>query len=113
MKPSIKVTAAGEELIRDWIVGAYETALNNGAAFVYNNQLVWKQYLTYVKSWNIMSTATAAFPGQEPMIEINHALQAKQKELLRAIYQRIVSLPMLGLDAVWLEYQSFENAQSK
>ncbi len=113
MKPMIKLTPVGEEMIRDWIVGAYETALNNGSAFVFNNHLVWKQYLTYVKSWNIMSTNPTVIPGQEPMIEINHSLQAKQKELLRAIYQRIITHPMLGLDALWMEYEAFEKAQSE
>lgn len=108
-QPIIKLTQEGEELIRTWVTGAYETALTHGAAFVYNNHLVWKQYLTYVKSWNIFSPNR---PG-EALAGIDHTLASKQKELLRSIYQRIITLPMLGLDGLWMEYEAFEKAQSE
>ncbi|GFH44969.1 hypothetical protein CTEN210_01443 [Chaetoceros tenuissimus] len=100
----IQLTTDGEELVRDWIVTAYETALNNGAAFAINNQLVWKQYLNFVKSWNVVATDGSG---------VNHALHTKQKELLRGIYQRLITLPMLGLDGLWKEYEAFERAQSE
>jgi hypothetical protein len=108
-QPLIKLTQEGEELIRSWVTGAYETALTHGAAFVYNNHLVWKQYLTYVKSWNIFGSSR---PG-EALAVIDHTLASKQKELLRSIYQRIITLPMLGLDGLWMEYEAFEKAQSE
>ena len=106
---STKLTSEGEELIRDWIIGAYETALSNGVSFVYNNDIIWKQYLTYVKSWNIMTTN----PLNVSEVTINHMLHSKQKELLRSIYQRIVMLPMTGLDTLWNEYEAYEKAQSE
>lgn len=108
-QPMIKLTPQGEELIRTWITGAYEAALTNGAAVVYNNHLVWKQYLNYVKSWNVFGTSR---PG-EAIAGIDHTLASKQKELLRSIYQRIIALPMLGLDGLWLEYEAFEKSQSE
>jgi hypothetical protein len=108
-----KITPAGEDLIRDWIVGAYETALNNGAAFVYNNDIIWKQYLSYVKSWNVMTTSSTTNNTAAPEVTVNHMLHSKQKELLRSIYQRIVTLPMTGLDSLWTEYENYEKAQSE
>ncbi len=104
-----KITQEGEELIRNWIIEAYETALNNGASFVHNNDAIWKQYLAYVKSWNIMM----ANPLNTAELTINHMLHSKQKELLRSIYQRIVTLPMTGLDSLWTEYEVYEKAQSE
>jgi len=112
-KNIIKLTQEGEDLIRDWIVTAYETALTRGAAFAFNNHSVWKQYLNYVKSWNIMQAAAPSGTGQDVTTGINHALHSKQKELLRGIYQRIITLPMLGLDGLWKEYETFERAQSE
>ncbi len=115
-----KITSQGEDLIRNWIIGAYETALSNGASFVYNNDIIWKQYLKYVKSWNIMTTSTTSINNTSmsttnpmPEVTINHMLHSKQKELLRSIYQRIVTLPMTGLDNLWMEYESYEKAQSE
>ncbi len=114
-KPSTKIQLKkeGEELIRDWITGAYETALNNGASFVFNNHLVWRQFLGFVKSWNIMQAPSGGNLGQEPIAGIDHSLASKQKSLLRSIYQRIITLPMLGLDGLWVEYENFEKAQSE
>jgi Pre-mRNA 3''-end processing (cleavage and polyadenylation) factor len=108
-KPVMKLGPEGEDLVRDWVVEAYERALSGGAAFAVNNHLIWKQYLNHVKSWNV-------FQQQVDSLEmggINHALHSRQKELLRSIYQRIVTLPMLGLDGLWKEYEVFEKAQSE
>ena len=105
-----RITQKGEDLIRDWIIGAYETALSNGAAFVHNNDVIWKAYLSYIKSWNVMMTAASP---TNPEVTINHMLHSKQKELLRSIYQRIVQLPMTGLDSLWTEYEVYEKAQSE
>jgi|AntRauTorckE5430_2_1112549.scaffolds.fasta_scaffold00204_14 hypothetical protein len=116
MNPSkniIKLTQDGENLIRDWIVTAYETALAHGAAFAFNNHSMWKQYLNFVKAWNIMVAAAPSETGQDTMPGINHSLHSKQKELLRGVYQRIITLPMLGLDGLWKEYETFERAQSE
>jgi hypothetical protein len=114
-KPSttIQLNKEGEELIRDWITGAYETVLANGASYVFNNHLVWRQYLGFVKSWNVMQAQPAGNMGQEPIAGIDHSLVSKQKALLRSIYQRIITLPMLGLDGLWVEYENFEKAQSE
>lgn len=108
-----KLTSDGEELIRDWIIGAYETALSNGASFVYNNDIIWKKYLSYVKSWNIMNTTVSTNATSGTELTINHMLHTKQKALLRSIYQRIVTLPMTGLDSLWTEYEMYEKAQSE
>lgn len=105
---SLKLTSTGEELVRDLIIGAYETALKNGAAFVIDNSKIWKQYLNYVKSWNLIPTSAT-----EVAITIDHTLHSKQKQLLRSIYQRIIALPMLGLDSLWQAYEGFEKAQSE
>ena len=109
----IKLSKEGEDLIRDWITTAYETAVSHGASFAFNNHLVWKQYLNYVKSWNIMQAAAPSGGSQDAMPGINHALHSKQKEILRGIYQRLIALPMLGLDGLWKEYEGFERAQSE
>lgn len=116
-KSIMKLSSEGENLIRDAVIAAFETALSKGAAFAVNNHLIWKQYLNYVKSWNIMQqvdASSSAQGGVAPAVGgVNHALHSKQKELLRSIYQRIVALPMLGLDGLWKEYEIFEKAQSE
>lgn len=109
----IQLNKEGEDLIREWITESYEAALENGSAFVFNNHLIWRQYLGYVKAWNIMQTQPAGSLGQEPISGIDHSLASKQKASLRSIYQRIITLPMLGLDGLWVEYENFEKAQSE
>jgi len=111
----MKLTPEGEDLVRNWVVEAYEKALSGGAAFAVNNYLIWKQYLNHVKSWNVFQQQQQQQQNVDmpEMGGINHALLSRQKELLRSIYQRIVTLPMLGLDGLWKEYEVFERAQSE
>lgn len=87
------------ELARKWGMDAYELAINH-AASSFNNHLLWKQYLTQVKSWLPANT-------NDP------ALQQKQMIQLRSIYQRLVAHPMTGLDQFWQEYEAFERSQSE
>lgn len=92
--------------VREQTQKAYETALSH-ADFCHNNHLLWKQYLEFVRSW---------VPSQDVADEntaSDHVLQQKQMIQLRAIYQRLVCLPMTGLDALWQEYEAFEKQQSE
>ena len=95
----------GAQLVREWTMAAYELAISQ-AAFVVNNQMLWKQYLAYVKSWSTTTTG----PGGT---STDHALAQKQMLQLRSIYQRLVVHPMTGLDQLWQEYEAFERAQSE
>ena len=90
-----------ESVVRQATVDAYEVAVSY-ASFVNNNHLLWKQYLSYVKSWT--SSAAAA---------TDHSLAQKQMVQLRSIYQRLVTHPMTGLDQLWQEYEAFERGQSE
>ena len=90
-----------EEFERKATIDAYELAISQ-ASFVYNNHLLWKQYLSYVKSW-IPNPATNA----------DHSLAQKQMLQLRSLYQRLVTHPMTGLDQLWQEYEAFERAQNE
>jgi len=119
---SSPITSAGEEFIRETITQAYETALKYGASFVNNNHMVWKQYLTFMKSWVVASPVTAVTtllpngqpaPNAPPAVAFDHSLVATQKQHLRNIYQRLICLPMAGLNILWLEYEQFEKSQSE
>ena len=105
--PSLSnLSSTGEEYIRGVITDAYETALKSGAAYAINNHLIWKQYLIFVKSWNVIQT-------KDSMTQVDHNLLQKQRQTLRSIYQRMVAIPMTGLDSFWIEYETFEKAQSE
>jgi len=101
------ISSAGEEYIRDIVVDAFEMALKSGAACAINNHLIWKHYLTFVKSWNVIQMTN------DGISQIDQNLVQKQRQTLRTIYQRLVTFPMTGLDLYWLEYESFEKAQSE
>ena len=87
--------------IREKTIQAYEVAIEH-TSFVHNNHIIWRQYLGYVKSW---------IPN--PALNTDHALAQKQMIQLRAIYKRLVTHPMLGLDQLWQEYEAFERAQNE
>uniref|UniRef100_A0A7S2EH36 Suppressor of forked domain-containing protein n=1 Tax=Ditylum brightwellii TaxID=49249 RepID=A0A7S2EH36_9STRA len=91
--------------VRERTVAAYETALSH-ASFVHNNHLLWRQYLSYVKSWGETLSETDG-------TATDHTLQQMQKQSLRSIYQRLVSYPMTGIDQLWNEYETFERKQSE
>lgn len=76
---------------------AYETAVSS-AGFCHNNHMLWKQYLAFVMSWDVAS---------EPTLVQTRMLQ------LRSIYQRLICIPMTGLDQLWQEYEAFERGQSE
>jgi len=90
-----------EEFVRKATIDAYELAISH-ASFVYNNHVLWKQYLQYVKSW---------IPN--PAITTDHGLAQKQMLQLRSLYQRLVTHPMTGLDQLWQEYETFERSQNE
>lgn len=81
---------------RDEIVVAYDQAVE-AAGGSYNNHLLWKSYLDFIKSWN----------GTDPITRKAQMVQ------LRSVYQKLVFFPMTGLDQLWQEYVAFENEQSE
>lgn len=95
--------AADDEVkyVREKTIQAYEVAIEH-TSFVHNNHVIWRQYLGYVKSW---------IPN--PVLNTDHALAQKQMIQLRAIYKRLVTHPMLGLDQLWQEYEAFERTQNE
>jgi hypothetical protein len=87
--------------VRELTIKAYEVAVEH-TSFVYNNHIIWKQYLSFVKSW---------IPN--PALNQDHALGQKQMLQLRDVYKRLVTHPMLGLDQLWQEYETFERGQNE
>ena len=102
--------ATASATIRETIINAYETALSHGGSFVVNNRTLWKQYLEYVQS--LTSTSSNADNTTATGEDI-HALQQLQMTTLRSVYQRIVTLPMTGLDSLYMEYEAHERQQSE
>jgi len=97
--------------VRRATLDAYETAVKH-AAFCHNNHLLWEQYVEFVKSWVPSPNEMNALIEQQYSAE-QHALQQQQMQQLRSIYQRLVCLPMTGLDQMWQEYERFEKSQSE
>ncbi|CAB9510504.1 expressed unknown protein [Seminavis robusta] len=89
--------------LRTKMVASYELALTH-VAFGYNNHLIWTEYLQYVKSWTAGGDNNG---GADPLIQQQQMIQ------LRSVYQRLVQLPMTGLDNLWQEYESFERSHSE
>ncbi len=81
-----------EPLVKEWATQAYELALQH-AGFGFQNHVLWKAYLQYIKQ------ATAG--------DTQHMV------ILRQLYQRLVCHPMTGLDQLWQEYELFERQQSE
>jgi hypothetical protein len=102
----------GAQLVREWTLAAYELAVEH-AGFAVNNHLLWKQYLTYVKSWTLISGGGGGNASGGGGGTTDHALAQKQMLQLRSIYQRLVAHPMTGLDQLWQDYEAFERAQSE
>jgi hypothetical protein len=90
-----------DNFLRQATISAYELAVSH-ASFVFNNHLLWKQYLNYVKSW-----------VPNPALNSDHGLSQNQMVQLRSVYQRLVTHPMTGLDQLWQEYEAFERGQSE
>lgn len=90
-----------EDYVRQATIEAYELAISQ-ASFVFNNHVLWKQYLDYVKSWIPI-----------PVANTDHGLAQKQMQQLRSVYQRLVTHPMTGLDPLWHEYEAFEKGQNE
>lgn len=92
------------EAVRASILSAYETAIERGAGYAQNNNLIWKRYVNYVKSWtDVVSYSQAALsllgwfaPSDPnptatlPPADAAHLHSTTQKQLsqLRSIYQR-------------------------
>lgn len=87
--------------VREATKAAFETALQR-CGFCHNNHLIWKRYLDFVRGW-----------VPDPKSSTDHALAREQMQLLRSIYQRLVAIPMIGLDQLWQEYEVFERNQSE
>ena len=91
--------------LREKSVKAFDLAVAQ-AGFTVNNQLLWKEYLDYVKSWRSADSTQTGMAA-------DHALAQQQMVQLRSVYKRLVCLPMTGLDQLWQEYEVFEKAQSE
>ena len=96
---------------------AYETALAGGAGFIDQNQTVWKNYTNFVRSWtnpidcSMFITQNMPGPPSDPGYETS--IQQRQLTVLRSVYQRGITHPMLGLDQYWQEYEGFERQHSE
>ena len=96
---------------------AYETALAGGAGFIDQNQTIWKNYTNFVKSWtnyidcSMFVTQNMPGPPSDPGYETS--IQQRQLTVLRSVYQRGITHPMLGLDQYWQEYEAFERQHSE
>jgi Suppressor of forked protein (Suf) len=90
-----------DKYIREATTKAYESAIVQ-AGFSHNNQLIWKKYVEYVKSWLHTSNSNN-----------DHTFAQQQMVHLRSVYQRLVMNPMTGLDQLWQEYEAFERGQSE
>lgn len=109
----LNTTVANTEatnLVRQWTVGAYETALSRGAGFAHNNQNFWGKYLSYVKSWVVDDKID---PAVTTLDADDRLLKQTQMQTLRSIYQRLIAIPMTGLDGLWKEYEAWEQSQSE
>ena len=106
-----------KDKILNAIEKAYETALSGGAGYIDLNQLVWRNYTNFVKSWtdgidcSIFVTAAMPAPPNDPGYETS--IQQRQLTALRSVYQRGITHPMLGLDQYWQEYEAFERQHSE
>ena len=106
-----------KETILNAIEKAYETALSGGAGYIDLNQVVWRNYTNFVKSWtdgidcSIFVTAAMPAPPNDPGYETS--IQQRQLTALRSVYQRGITHPMLGLDQYWQEYEAFERQHSE
>ncbi|KAL7514054.1 hypothetical protein ACHAXN_011306 [Cyclotella atomus] len=96
---------------------AYECALAGGAGYIDQNQMMWRNYTNFVKSWTdpvdcsaFVTTALPA-PPSDPGYQVT--VQQKQLTVLRSVYQRGITHPMLGLDQYWQEYEAFERQHSE
>jgi len=90
--------------LRDQMVASYELALKH-AGFGHDNHLIWTEYLNFVKSWTIIPPGSDE--AQDPIVVQQQMIQ------LRSIYQRLVQLPMTGLDQLWNDYEAFERSHSE
>ena len=87
---------------------AYELALEFSGFTCHDNNLLWKEYLSFCK---------ASVPPVVSEREQNAALliMTPQQHMmwLREVYQKLIGHPMTGLDQLWQEYESFEKNQSE
>jgi hypothetical protein len=101
--------------IRQATLAAYETATAH-AAFCHSNHLLWKDYIAFLKSWVPDPNAANGNDNGNKSNGGNaadRALAQQQMVQLRAVYQRLTSHPMMGLDQLWQEYEAFERNQSE
>lgn len=96
-------TTGNAKWLRDKMIASYELALEH-VGFGNNNHIIWNEYLTYVKSWTSSSNNIE---------DLDPVMQQQQMIQLRSVYQRLVQLPMTGLDNLWQDYESFERSHSE
>jgi len=86
-----------QQSVRKAMLEAYDKAVDYAGSRHRNHEL-WKNFLTYVRSWR---------PDGD------HALAQEQMLQLRRVFQKLVVHPMTGLDQLWAEYEGFERAQNE
>ena len=97
--------------LREKMIASYELAVKH-VGFGYNNHIVWVEYLNYVKSWTNQPPNTMN-GMMEDRNEHDPIMVQAQMIQLRSVYQRLVSLPMTGLDQLWNDYEAFERSHSE
>jgi cleavage stimulation factor subunit 3 len=78
------------------ISDAYEFALQHIGLDVEASS-VWMEYLAFIKSW------AAPTPLDE----------SRRTDTLRKVYQRAIVLPQHSVEAIWRDYDAFENSLNK
>ena len=108
MRPNPPI-ANPEKYLRDAITDAYKKTLDV-AYSIPNCHLLWRRYLTHVRSWNL--TITNVEDPNNPTATTttipDPILANEQMLLLRKIYQTIIATPMPNLEDYWREYEQFE-----
>ena len=115
---SLRIAFKGRrEMILTSTEKAFECALAGGAGYLDQNQVIWRNYTNFCKSWTDpidcapYVTNDMPAPPVDPGYEV--AIQQKQLTALRSVYQRGITHPMLGLDQYWQEYEQFERQHSE
>ena len=106
MAPNPPITDAAKYL-RESITQAYKTTLSI-AYSIPNCHLLWRRYLTHVRSWSLITNVNDPNNPNNDMQTTDAALANEQMLLLRKIYQTIIATPMPNLEDYWREYEQFE-----
>ncbi|KAK9466995.1 hypothetical protein V1512DRAFT_262863 [Lipomyces arxii] len=84
---------SGGDAARQTILQAFELVTNKIGIDVRSGK-IWKEYIDFIKS---APEGKSTWETQQKM------------DLLRKVYQRVVCIPVEGLETLWQDYNSFEN----